>query len=191
MPLIANDVDLLDRGQTNLWRHMYLKKEISIFLILGLLYLNVELFARAGRQELVGLALMSPKPIQPWSLAGWTSIWMLFIGGFAAWFIGFVDTFESFAKQKLIIKMLVCGLIVTATEFFLGLLLNYYLDLALWDYAHVRYNLLGQITIRSATAFTLLGPMVLWLNNFLRYKLFDEPKRYRFPGIYWDLIRGK
>jgi hypothetical protein len=170
---------------------MKLKKEISIFFILGLFYLGIELFSRAGRQELVGLVLMSPKPIQPLSLAGWTSIWMLFVGGFAAWSIGFIDTFKSFAKQKLIIKILVCGLIITATEFFSGLVLNIYLELALWDYSHVRYNLLGQITIRSATAFTLLGPLVLWLNNFLRYKLFDEPKRYRFPGIYWDLIRGK
>ena len=170
---------------------MNLKKEIAIFCILGLLYLNIEVFARAGRRELVDLVLMSPKPIQPFSLAGWTSIWMFFIGGFAAWFAGFLDTLKWFSRQKLFVKVLACSLSITATELLSGLFLNYYLELALWDYTHVRYNLLGQISIRSATAFTFMAPLVLWLNNFLRYKLFAEPKRYRFPAIYRDVMLGK
>ena len=170
---------------------MKAKKEITIFCILGFLYLNIEIFARAGRQELTGLVLMSPMPLQPLSLAGWTSIWMFFIGGFAGWFAGFIDTLRWFAGRKLWLKMLVCGAAITATELLSGLLLNSWLELALWDYRHSRYHLYGQISVRSATAFTTMAPFVLWLNNLLRHRLFDEPKRYRFPAIYRDLVLGK
>ena len=170
---------------------MKVKRELTVFCILGFLYLNVEIFARAGRQELTGLVLMSPLPIQPLSLAGWTSVWMFFIGGFAGWLAGFLDTLQRFAGQKLWVKMLACGASITAVELVSGLLLNAHFELALWDYSHVRYNLFGQISVRSAIAFTTMAPFVLWLNNLLRSRLFDEPKRYRFPAIYRDVVLGK
>jgi hypothetical protein len=48
-------------------------------------------------------------------------------------------------EVPLLIQSLVCALLVTATEFISGLVLNIWLGLGIWDYSHLWGNILGQI----------------------------------------------
>lgn len=54
-------------------------------------------------------------------------------------------------------KMLLSGIMITVLEFFCGLLVNVYLDLAVWDYSTMPLNLMGQVCMTYSAMWCLLA----------------------------------
>jgi len=77
----------------------------------------------------------------------------------------------SLAKQAL-----VGTVVITVAEFFAGLVLNDWLGLAVWDYSHLPFNLLGQICLGFTLAWVPLSVVAIVLDDWVRYWLFGEDK---------------
>jgi uncharacterized membrane protein len=66
--------------------------------------------------------------------------------------------------------------VVTAAEYIVGLVVNVWLGLGVWDYSHLWGNLHGQICPQFALAWVFLSAFAIVADDFLRWKLFREEK---------------
>jgi uncharacterized membrane protein len=79
------------------------------------------------------------------------------------------------------IQMLICAAGITAIEFVAGIILNIILQLNVWDYSNMPFNILGQVCLPFSFLWFLLSFAAIWLDDWLRYWLFDEEKpHYRW-----------
>ena len=78
-------------------------------------------------------------------------------------------------------QMVLGGLIVTVMEFIAGCILNLWLDLGIWDYSHMPFNLCGQICLPYTLLWILLSAVCIVVDDSLRYLLFGEEK----PEYVW------
>lgn len=131
----------------HLWRFFVL------WFTLGMCYATVELFFR-----------------------GYTYIQMLWIGGLAGALIGLLDSHPAYYNRYMWQQCFLGTLITLAIEFVSGLIFNEWLHLNLWDYDCFHYNFHGQICLRTALAWFLLMPFAIYVDDWLRWKLFSEPK---------------
>lgn len=76
------------------------------------------------------------------------------------------------------------GLIITACELTSGIVLNRWLGFNIWDYSHAKYNFLGQIDLLHSTCWFILSPIVFWLDDVIRFYMFNE-KRPASLGAYF------
>lgn len=134
-----------------------LSKNIGLFAIGGLLYYLIEIFWR-----------------------GYSHLSMFVVGGICFMLIGLINEYLSFEtplwKQQLIAAVIVTGIELTA-----GLILNVWLQLNIWDYSSLSFNLLGQISLQYSILWSLLSLPAIVLDDWLRWWLFDEEKpHYRF-----------
>lgn len=86
---------------------------------------------------------------------GYTHISMFFAGGLCLLFIALLDNLCP--DTPLLLKLLLCPLIITATELVFGLVLNVWLKIGVWDYSALRYNFLGQICPRASIYWLFLS----------------------------------
>lgn len=142
-------------------------KHLSLFFIMGMVYFTLEGFWR-----------------------GSANIIMLFIGGLCALLIGLLNEYPQYYKLKIYQQSLIGTLIVLIIEFTSGIFFNVYLSLNLWNYSDTWGNLYGQICIPYAILWFILVPFCIWLDDFLRFKLYSEGEIYSLKEIYLDLIRG-
>ena len=69
---------------------------------------------------------------------------------------------------------------ITFYEFIFGVILNIWLGLNIWDYSNLPFNILGQICIPFSTIWYFLSIIGICLDDFFRWKLFNEEKpRYK------------
>ena len=68
------------------------------------------------------------------------------------------------------------GVVITAVELIVGLIVNVWLGLGVWDYSHMRFNVLGQIVPQYTFAWMGLSLVAIWLDNYLRWKIWGERK---------------
>jgi uncharacterized membrane protein len=98
-------------------------KYILLFFIGGYSYCGVELLFR-----------------------GFSHISMLIAGGICFILIGLLnDVFPH--RISIISQMVISSLIITAVEFIVGMIVNVWLDLNVWDYSKLPYNFMGQICL--------------------------------------------
>lgn len=57
------------------------------------------------------------------------------------------------------------SVLITAVEFATGLLVNVWLELQVWNYSALPFNLLGQVCLRYSLLWGLLTLPVLWLGE--------------------------
>ena len=69
--------------------------------------------------------------------------------------------------------------IISTSEMLVGLVVNRWLGLGVWDYSGVRGNLLGQVCLPFFTAWMPLSAFAAVADDFLRLLVFHEP----FPPI--------
>jgi uncharacterized membrane protein len=146
-----------------LWRFLVL------WFVIGMCYATVELLYR-----------------------GYTYVQMIWIGGLAGVLIGLLDCHPAYYNRRMWQQCFLGTLIALAIECGSGLILNRWLHLHIWDYSCLRYNFRGQICLRAAVAWFFLMPFAIYLDDWLRWKLFSEPKPA--GGIlhnYGLLFRGK
>jgi uncharacterized membrane protein len=122
---------------------------------------------------------------------GWTNIAMLFVGGLCCVLIGLLDEFPKQNKLKIWHQCLLGTVIILSIEFVSGVILNIWLKLHIWDYSDTRWNVMGQICVAYGFLWFALTPFVIWLDDFLRWKMFGEEEPDDIRHIYKALIRLK
>lgn len=163
-----------------------MKKLVTLWIIMGLLYLNIEVIYSAWAGALVGV-LPNVKYL---SLAGWASLWMFFIGGFLGVALGSLNEFNVIRRNCNVFSQALLGtVLVLVLEFAAGMILNRGLGLALWDYSHLPVNLYGQISLLFAAYWFLLCPLVFWMDDLLRHVLYRKGNTYNLKEVYLGLFK--
>lgn len=146
------------------------KKLLSLFVLLGLSFNNVEILFRALIHD--GINLSTPYR----SLIGWTSLWMIPVGGLCGVALGYLNEKSCFRKRTLVFQSFIGMFIILLIELTSGLVLNRLFDMGVWDYSGWPLNLWGQICAPVAVVWFLMGPLVFWLDDVLRHYMYDETK---------------
>lgn len=150
------------------------KKELIIFVLMGSLYLTIECF---------------------WKFE--TQLPLFFCGGTIGMIIDLLNENNKFYNLKIYQQSSIGLLIIWIFEFITGYIFNIKLGMNLWDYSSFVYkgiplHFKGQISIPYGFLFFILVPLVTWLGDELRFKLFNEKNRnYSICEIYKELIMGR
>ena len=104
------------------------------------------------------------------------SHWLMFIiGGLAFLMVGMLN--EVFKWETPIeIQSIIGGVIITGIEFITGLIANIQFNMGIWDYSNLPLNVMGQICLPFTFIWILLSAVIIVIDDWLRYKLFDEEK---------------
>jgi len=106
----------------------------------------------------------------------WT---MLCLGGFCFVFMGLFNEIWSW-KMPLWKQMILGGFTTTVLEFITGCIVNLLLNWNIWDYSHLPFNILGQISLPFMLIWCLLSLLGIILDDYIRYLFFNEEKpRYK------------
>ncbi len=131
-------------------------KTLCLFCIGGGMYVLIETLARGCSH---------------WSMA--------LLGGVCFLAIGALNEHIPW-NMGLVWQMLLGGGIVTVLELITGLIVNVRLGWEIWDYSHMPLNLWGQICLPYSLLWVLLSLAAIWLDDWLRWKLFEEKEpRYK------------
>lgn len=163
---------------------MKIKKNVFLFLVMGMVYLVIELIVRAARMELVGW-----NGIKVYSLAGWTSLWMLPVGGLCGFLIGLLH--ETLNKRHMALTCTLGMLIIFSIELVTGLFFNVLLNMHIWDYSNMPLNILGQVTLCYVIPWFFLVPFTSWLDDSLRFYFYGEGYPSNLSQYYLNIFRSK
>ena len=106
----------------------------------------------------------------------WT---MAVLGGVCFLICGGVNEYLSW-ETLLLLQCLICAVLITAVELAAGMVLNVWLELAIWDYSNLPFNFYGQICLPYSCLWYLLSMAAILLDDWIRWKFFGEEKpRYR------------
>lgn len=137
-------------------------KPIILFSIGGGIYISIEIIYR----------FLMDKPLTHWA--------MYILGGIAFLLIGALN--EHIAWEiPFWIQEIIGTAITLLLEFIFGCILNLWLELNIWDYSSLPFNILGQICLPFALIWAVLVAIAIVLDDYLRYWLFNEDK----PVYYW------
>lgn len=133
-------------------RHNVFLKYLLLFFLGGFMYGAVEIICR-----------------------GFSHISMFVAGGLC--FIGIGSINEILPRDtSLILQMFLGSMIVTSIEFVIGLIVNVWLRLGVWDYSMLRYNIMGQVSFLFSIYWFFLSLPAIWLDDILRYWMFGQEK---------------
>lgn len=111
---------------------------------------------------------------------GYSHPTMFVVGGLCFLLIGGINNVFPWTLG-FVWQSLIGAVAVTAVEFVSGCILNLWLGLGIWNYSGLPLNLLGQICLLFSGLWVLLAAVAIWLDDWLRYKLFREDKpHYKF-----------
>lgn len=122
---------------------------------------------------------------------GYANIAMLPIGGLCGIAIGHINQSPRFYKQPIMIQSIIGTIIVLVIEFCSGCILNLWLGLGIWDYSDLKWNIMGQVCIQFSILWLLLMPFAIWVEDYLRWKLWGEGQPYTISSVYLDWITLK
>ena len=129
-----------------------LSKYLFLFCVGAGLYISIELIYRGYSHWTMGV-----------------------LGGISFVSIGLINEILSW-DTPLALQALIGSLIITFYEFVFGVVLNILLGLNIWDYSNLPFNILGQICIPFSVIWYFLSIIGICLDDFLRWKLFNEEK---------------
>lgn len=115
---------------------------------------------------------------------------IFFAGSFSTWIFTLFDVLCGGAcflccgllnenvkiKISFISQMVLSSVIITVLELITGFIVNVWLKMDIWDYSHLPYNFKGQICLLYSVFWFLISSVAIVLDDFLRYKLFNEEK---------------
>lgn len=119
---------------------------------------------------------------------GWTHIGMLAVGGVSAFLIGRLNEHPMFCDRKMWQQCIIGTLIILALEFISGMILNVWLGLDIWDYSREPFNLYGQICLSYTLIWFMLVPFCVYVDDYLRYRLFWKKEPQGLLRNYKDLF---
>lgn len=127
------------------------QKHSIIFFIGGVLYVTIELVWRGY------------------------SHWSMFIlGGLCFLLLGHINESKYTRNMALIPQMFISTIIITILEFIFGLIFNVWLNIGIWDYSNMPFNILGQICLPFCGIWFLLSLIGILLDDRVRYIIFSE-----------------
>lgn len=124
-------------------------KNMILFVIFGLLYCGLEILWR-----------------------GYTHPSMFIVGGICCLLVGLIN--EITPNMTMWLQCLLSAIIITIIEFFSGCILNLWLNLGVWNYTNMLFNLLGQVCLPFSMAWFFLSYIAIKLDDWLRRILFHE-----------------
>lgn len=123
---------------------------------------------------------------------GFTFLQMIWIGGLCGVLVGLLNEFSAFKTSRIWQQSLIGTGITLVIEFVSGYICNIRLREHLWDYSRVPLNFMGQICLRTAIAWFFLMPLAIYVDDWLRWKLFNQKKpRGGLLENYKLLVYGK
>lgn len=131
---------------------MKLIKNLTIFTAGGLLYGIVEILWRGG-----------------------THISMFLVGGLCFYIIGSLDEGEN--KPCILSQAAMSCVIVTSIEFSSGVFINMILNLGVWDYSSLPFNVMGQICLPFSILWLFISVPAIYAEDALRSAIFGEPQK--------------
>lgn len=102
----------------------------------------------------------------------WT---MGILGGISFISIGLINEIFEW-NTPLLLQCVIGGEIITIYELIAGIILNIWLGMGIWDYSHMPFNILGQISLPFTLAWCGLSLIGIILDDYLRYWFFNEDK---------------
>ena len=124
-------------------------KNMILFVIFGLLYCGLEILWR-----------------------GYTHPSMFVVGGICCLLVGLIN--ETTPNMPMWLQCLLSAIIITIIEFLSGCILNLWLNLGVWNYTNMPFNLLGQMCLPFSMAWFFLSYIAIKLDDWLRRILFHE-----------------
>lgn len=124
-------------------------KNMILFVIFGLLYCGLEILWR-----------------------GYTHPSMFIVGGICCLLVGLIN--EITPNMSMWLQCLLSAIIITIIEFLSGCILNLWLNLGVWNYTNMPFNLLGQVCLPFSMAWFFLSYVAIKLDDWLRRILFHE-----------------
>ena len=106
---------------------------------------------------------------------GYSSWQMIIVGGLCFVLIGLINEFLSWSTP-LWLQSIIATITVTTVEYVSGLILNLWLDLHIWDYSNLPFNIHGQICLYFSLTWLALSIVAIVFDDWLRYWLFGEAK---------------
>lgn len=101
------------------------------------------------------------------------------LGGICFICLGLINEILSW-ETPLVLQMLIGDIIITVLEFITGCIVNLWLGWDVWDYSQYKFNVLGQISLRSSIGWYFLSSVGIILDDYIRYWFFGEEKpRYK------------
>lgn len=85
-------------------------------------------------------------------------------------------------KMSLLLQAVICSIAITGVEFFAGCVLNLWLDLHIWDYSNLPYNILGQICPQFMILWLFLSVVGIVMLDWMRYSV-EGGERPRYTLI--------
>lgn len=106
---------------------------------------------------------------------GYSHYSMFILGGICFLYAGIQNEFTDW-EQSIIIQVLKVWIFVLISEFITGCIVNIWLDLNVWDYSNLPFNILGQSCLYYALLFILICIFAIILDDYVRYFFFKEEK---------------
>lgn len=104
---------------------------------------------------------------------------MFFLGGICFVFI-YVQGHLSGFREPFWRQLVRCMIFVTAMEFLTGMIVNKWLNLRVWDYSDLPFQLFGQICLPFTLLFTGLCAIGIIFSGYVAWRIFGEEK----PGFH-------
>lgn len=106
---------------------------------------------------------------------GYTHWTMAVLGGLLFVLIGGINNWIPW-DMPLCLQAIIGSLLVTGAELIVGVVLNIWLGLGIWDYSEMPFNVLGQVCPQFTAAWAALSIVAIVLDDYIRYWLFGERK---------------
>lgn len=113
--------------------------------------------------------------LMEWLWRGYSHVSMFILGGVCFVLIGGINEFFPW-ELGFIWQMLWGAVIVTGLEWLVGVVVNIWLGLGVWDYSNLPLNFMGQICLPFSFIWMLLSGVAIVMDDYLRFWLFGEEK---------------
>lgn len=111
---------------------------------------------------------------------GHSHITMFFVGGMCFILIGLINELIDW-NMLFWYQMIIGDICVLVLEFFSGVLFNIILEMNVWDYSDMPFNILGQICLPFALLWLPVVALAIVVDDWTKYLLFRGKKpHYRF-----------
>ncbi len=114
---------------------------------------------------------------------GYTHWTMVVLGGLLFLALGGINEYLPW-EMPLWLQSVLGAVGITLAELMAGVLLNIFLGLNVWDYSHLSFHFLGQISLLYFFLWIPVALFGIWLDDVLRWRFFGEDK----PHYVW--VRG-
>lgn len=130
----------------------YLLKFLTLFITGGTVYYFIEILWR-----------------------GYSHYSMFIVGGLALIAIGYINIHLKWSTP-LYQQCAIATVVILLLEFVSGCIVNLWLNLGVWDYSQMPFNLLGQIQLYFAVLWYFLSILGILLDDYIRFIFFKEDK---------------